>query len=235
MIMSVTRLGVLFVVALWTLSAAAQDRKAAGVWDGAISTPGVELRVIVSLQQKDDRNWAGAIDIPMQGAKGLPLSNITIDGASVSFSISGVPGNPTFTGKISEDGNTISGDFTQGFGTFPFKLTRNRTGQVTIPQRPQEPWKPYPYEERDVSFENKNAGVKLAGTLTLPRSAGPFPALILISGSGPQDRDETVAGHKPFLVLSDHLARRGFAVLRLDDRGVGGSSGDTLNSTSAAF
>ena len=101
--------------------------------------------------------------------------------------------------------------------------------------RPQEPKKPYPYDEEEVSYENKGGGVKLAGTLTLPRTKGPFPVVVLITGSGPQNRDEELLGHKPFLVLADHLTRGGIAVLRVDDRGVGGSTGSVPSSTSEDF
>ncbi len=97
--------------------------------------------------------------------------------------------------------------------------------------RPQEPKKPYPYAEEMVAYENKKA----AATLTLPRGTGPFPAVLLITGSGPQDRDETVAGHKPFLVLADCLTRRGVAVLRADDRGIGKSTGNFFTATSEDF
>jgi len=127
--MKMTRgLCVLLALSLYALSTAAQNRTAAGTWDGTIATPGVELRVIVSLQQKEDRTWSGTVDIPMQGAKALSLTNITVEGASVSFSITGVPGNPTFKGTLAEDGGTITGDFTQGPAKFPFKLTRSQTG-----------------------------------------------------------------------------------------------------------
>ena len=115
------------ILAFGLLSAPAQTHSAAGVWDGAISTPGADLHVIVTLQQKDDKSWSGAIDIPMQNAKAIPLTKIAIDGASVAFSIPGAPGDPTFTGKLSDDGQTISGDFTQGPGKFPFKLERSKT------------------------------------------------------------------------------------------------------------
>jgi pimeloyl-ACP methyl ester carboxylesterase len=106
---------------------------------------------------------------------------------------------------------------------------------ITSPIRPQEPKKPYPYDEEEVGYENKRVGVRLAGTLTIPRGQGPFPAVLLITGSGPQDRNESVAGHKPFLVLADHLTRQGIAVLRVDDRGVGGSTGSVPNSTTEDF
>jgi pimeloyl-ACP methyl ester carboxylesterase len=109
-------------------------------------------------------------------------------------------------------------------------------GQGASPrQRPQEPKRPYPYGEQEVIIDNKNAGVKLSGTLTTPNTGGPFPAVLLISGSGPQDRDETIMGHKPFLVLADHLTRIGVAVLRVDDRGVGRSTGAFLECTSEDF
>ncbi|MBA7680267.1 Esterase EstD [subsurface metagenome] len=102
-------------------------------------------------------------------------------------------------------------------------------------KRPQEPVKPYPYNEQEVEYENKGAGVKLAGTLTFPDSGGPFPAVILLTGSGQQNRNEEVFGHKPFLVLADYLTRQGIAVLRADDRGVGGSTGDFSQSTTGDF
>src|SRR5580658_1358067 len=95
----------------------------------------------------------------------------------------------------------------------------------------QNPLPPFPYQAMEVSYENKAGGVKLAGTLTHPRGRERFPAAILITGSGPEDRDETIFGHKPFWVLADYLSRRGIAVLRVDDRGVGGSSGDAMRAT----
>ncbi|MCL6590850.1 MAG: alpha/beta fold hydrolase [Firmicutes bacterium] len=107
--------------------------------------------------------------------------------------------------------------------------------QVTPPKRPQIPLKPYPYDEKEVTYENTKTGVKLAGTLTLPRGMGKFPAALLISGSGQQDRDETIMGHKPFLILADYLTRRGIAVLRVDDQGEGGSTGDPATATSEDF
>jgi pimeloyl-ACP methyl ester carboxylesterase len=107
--------------------------------------------------------------------------------------------------------------------------------QDTALNRPQEPKKPYPYDEEEVGYENKRDGVKLAGTLTLPRGKGPFPATLLITGSGPQDRNESLLGHKPFLVLADYLTRQGIVVLRVDDRGVGGSTGSVPDSTTENF
>ena len=119
------RFFIVLAISTCAVSALAQNQTAAGAWTGGISTPGVELSVIVNLQQKEDHSWTGTIDIPMQGAKGLALTDITVEGPSISFSINGVPGNPTVKGTLADDGRTIAGDFSQGPAKFPFKLTRN--------------------------------------------------------------------------------------------------------------
>jgi len=120
-------------------------------------------------------------------------------------------------------------------GAIALAAIQDPTAKGVALNRPQEPKKPYPYDEEEVGYENKRDGVKLAGTLTFPRGKGPFPAVILITGSGPQDRNESLLGHKPFLVLADYLTRQGIAVLRVDDRGVGGSTGSVPNSTTENF
>ena len=180
----------------------------------------------------NDSDWIGTIDIPTQGAKGLSLSDIHVEendaGVHVKFSIRGVPGNPTFEGQL-QDG-TISGTFTQGGATFGFQLSRE---SVKGPARPQEPKPPFPYKIEEVAFQN--GAVNLAGTLTLPQGDDPFPAVLLISGSGLQDRDETLVGHKPFWVLADHLSRAGIAVLRVDDPGIGQSTPHPKPPTTADF
>ena len=101
--------------------------------------------------------------------------------------------------------------------------------------RPQQPKPPYPYREEEVTFDNREAKIKLAGTLTLPKTERPAPAVLLISGSGSQDRNESIMGHKPFLVLADYLTRRGIAVLRVDDRGAGKSPGNASTATTEDF
>src|SRR5215831_13352939 len=120
-------------------------------------------------------------------------------------------------------------------GAIGLAAIQDTTAKPAALNRPQEPKKPYPYDEEEVGYENRRDGVKLAGTLTFPRGKGPFPAVLLITGSGPQDRNESVFGHKPFLVLADYLTRQGIAVLRVDDRGIGGSTGSVPNSTSENF
>jgi uncharacterized protein len=207
----------------------AADPPAAGAWHGAIEVPvqAVKLQVVVRLTQEGGA-WKGSIDIPSQGAMGLPLETIAVDGSRVKFSIAGVPGAPTFDGTIS--GDEIRGTFTQGGTSMPFRLER---GAGEAPRRPQTPQPPFPYTAEEVTYTNGD--VKLAGTLTTPAGPGPFPAVVLISGSGAQDRDEALLGHRPFLVLADHLSRNGIAVLRTDDRGIGGSSGSLGDSTAADF
>ena len=226
---------VAMIVACSVFTHAAQAPSAAATWTGSIDVPPQPLQVAVILRQDAATGaWSGRIDIPAQGAKGLPLANVRIDGRSATFAIAGVPGNPTFAGTLSEDGEGMAGTFSQGSGNFTFEL--RRTGPPTMaaaPARPQEPTPPFPYREELVTYRNDAANIALAGTLTLPRGAGRFPAVLLISGSGPQDRDSTMAGHKPFLLLADTLTRRGIAVLRVDDRGVGGSERGTIEPTSA--
>lgn len=197
-----------------------------GHWEGAIEAPGQPLVVIVDLEESDG-TWSGTIDIPAQGASDLPLTGVSVDGETVRFTINGVPGEPTFEGTLA--GGEISGEFSQGPARLPFRLGREAV-EVEAPSRPQEPKPPFPYDAEEVEY--RNGDVKIAGTLTLPPGDGQVPAALLISGSGALNRDLELAGHKPFLVLADHLTRIGIAVLRVDDRGVGGSTGSTWQSTS---
>lgn len=214
-----------------SISASYAESRVAGHWEGHIEIPGQPLVIKVDLAVKD-ADWSGTVDIPAQSAEDLPLSDIHIEeeGAEVNvkFSIRGVPGNPTFDGQLENE--VISGRFTQGVATFSFRLSRE---VVAGPVRPQEPKPPFPYQIEEVGFQN--GAVSLAGTLTIPPGTGPFPAVLLISGSGLQDRDETVFGHKPFWVLADHLSRAGIAVLRVDDPGIGESTPHPKPPTTADF
>lgn len=208
----------------------AKDR-VVGHWEGHIEIPEQPLAVKVDLTVNDN-SWSGTIDIPAQSAEGLPLSNIHVEendaDVGVKFSIRGVPGNPTFDGQLKDA--VISGTFSQGGAKFDFRLSREI---VPGPARPQEPKPPFPYQIEEVAFQN--GSVSLAGTLTLPQGDGPFPAVLLITGSGLQDRDESVFGHKPFWVIADHLSRAGIAVLRVDDPGIGKSTPHPKSPTTAVF
>ena len=201
-----------------------------GHWEGVIQTPAAALGIRMDLARDGD-DWTGTIDIPMQGAAGLPLKSIRINGEQIRFAITGVPGDPTFRGKIEKA--KITGTFTQAGQTMPFELGREPVAAAARPKRPQEPKPPFPYKAEDVTYPSGD--IQLAATLTLPDGPGPHPAVVLITGSGPQNRDEELMGHKPFLVLADHLTRAGVAVLRADDRGVGQSTGNFATATTRDF
>lgn len=194
----------------------------AGHWEGVIETPSVALAIRIDLARQDDA-WSGTFDSPDQGATGVPLADIRTEGDRIEFAIR-APGEPSFAGRLVE--GRIEGAMTQFGQTMSFRLGREKTVERG---RPQEPTSPLPYEQEPVALDS--GSVTLAGTLTLPAGEGPFPAALLLSGSGAQDRDETIFGHRPFLVLADHLTRAGIAVLRLDDRGVGGSGGALASCT----
>jgi len=202
-----------------------------GIWQGVLKVGGLELRLVIKVSKTPDDQYTATLDSPDQGAKDIPASLVAFKNGDVKIEIKAIFG--VYEGKM-EDDNTITGEWKQGPTTLPLIMKRIDKAPE-LPRRPQEPQKPYPYREEEVSYDNAKSGVKLAGTLTLPNSAGPFPAAILISGSGPQDRDEALLGHKPFLVLADYLTRQAIAVLRFDDRGVGKSTGEFAKATSADF
>lgn len=164
------------------------------------------------------------------------IASKKVEGTHVVFEVPAVRG--TFTGEINAEGTQIVGKWKQGLIPISLTLTKSEPAEITshASARPQTPQAPYPYEVQEVAVENtKSAGVTLAGSLTLPEGKNRVPAVVLVSGSGPQDRDETIVDHKPFLVIADHLTRQGFAVLRCDDRGVGKSKGDFAAATTVDF
>jgi len=206
-----------------------------GTWTGALDTGTIKLRVVFHITNTED-GLVATLDSPDQGMKGLPASAVKRDGASLKIEASRIGGG--FQGKIAADLQSIDGQWTQGGSAVPLVLKRVKDQaelERNEPKHPQNPVKPYPYREEEVSYDNQAQNVTLAATLTLPEGKGPFPGVLLITGSGPQDRDESLLGHKPFLVLSDYLTRHGVAVLRADDRGVGKSTGVFAKATTADF
>ena len=204
-----------------------------GAWSGTLDFGGQKLRLVFHIQNTEDGLTATA-DSPDQGAKGMGVK-LTRDGAALKLELTAV--GAVFEGKIAADLKTIAGTFTQSGHAIPLTLTPTKeTAQRDRRSRPQNPVKPYPYKEEEVSYDNTVQNVHLAATITIPPGAGPFPAVLLITGSGPQDRDETLPfQHRPFLVLADYLTRHGIVVLRADDRGVGKSSGNFAAATTADF
>ncbi len=223
--------GVLLFVAATCFGAQAPPRGVEGHWQGTLDVGSMKLRLALHIHKGPTGALTGTLDSLDQGAMDLPIETVALEGATVRLALPQIGGS--YEGKLAPSGTEITGIWKQGGAELP--LTFQRTEKAAELKRPQEPAKPFPYAEQEVTYENKAGGAKLAGTLTLPRAAGPHPAVVLISGSGPQDRNETVAGHRPFLVLADYLTRRGIAVLRSDDRGVGGSSGSLRQATTEDF
>jgi len=201
-----------------------------GKWQGLLKVQGTELTVVFNISQQDD-SLIATMDSPDQGAFGLAVQDVSFQDNQLSVSMDMPP--IQYEGTLNSDGE-IDGVFKQGGAELPLFLTQNEV-KKTDTKRPQDPIEPFPYLSKDITFENKAAGIKLAGTLTMPSEGRNFPAVVLISGSGQQDRNEAILGHKPFLVLSDYLTRQGIAVLRFDDRGTAESEGDFFTATSADF
>ena len=201
-----------------------------GSWFGKISANGIDLRLVFNLKLNDKDSLIATLDSPDQGAKNIPLGRVIAKDKKLTIQAPMLMGE--YNGTITGD-STIDGTWTQRGASSIVNLKKLKT-LLTI-NRPQEPKPPYPYTSEDVSFTNDKFNIKLAGTLTIPSGTGPFKAVVLITGSGPQNRNEELMGHKPFLVIADYLSRNGIAVLRFDDRGVGKSQGTQLNATSADF
>ena len=222
-----TLLAGLMVVSTKPSFAQDMDVPVAGTWEGPLKAPNGSFRVVFHIDANEAGALSATLDSPDQGATGIPVTKTTFSENTLEMEVAAIAGG--FTGELSADGQTLTGNWRQGGMALPLTLTRTDT--PTTPNRPQEPQQPYPYDEEEVFFENKADSVKLAGTLTLPRLPGPHPAVVLVSGSGPQDRNESLMGHKPFLVLADHLTRKGIAVLRYDDRGTAASTGNFATAT----
>ncbi|GHA75480.1 alpha/beta hydrolase [Pontibacter akesuensis] len=210
-------------------AAAQQQSRVTGDWSGALRVMGTELPLVFHISPAPDGTLTATMDSPKQGAKGIPVQEVKLAQDSLYIDMKAIGG--AYAGKITGP-ETIDGQWKQGGQSFPMQLKKGATEET---KKPQEPTKPYPYQETEVTVENKTASNTLAGTLTTPQGKGPHPAVVLFTGSGAQDRDQTILGHKPFLLLADYLTRQGFAVLRLDDRGVGKSGGTFATATTEDF
>ena len=217
-----------FLIFLAIPGAESAPEKLQGPWEGAIAIMGQELGIIVRFDESGGV-LKGTIDIPMQMAAGLPLSNLKQQGERVHFELVAGPGVAVFDGVITR-GN-MAGDFMQAGIKGSFKLLK--AGEKALPPAANpEKTEPLPYRAEEVAL--KSGEIELAGTLTIPEGKGPFPAVIMITGSGTQNRDEEIFGFKIFGVIADHLTRCGIAVLRCDDRALGAQGGGGLD-TSADF
>lgn len=208
---------------LAVLGAFAQD--ITGQWNGMLDIYGSKLRLVIHITQGDN-GLTATFDSPDQGAFGIPADSVSFENNTLRVSVESL--------KASISGEYVDGKidavFRQAWLELPLELTREEIAAPVV-NRPQHPVEPYPYLSQDVSFENEREGITLRGTFTIPDEDGMYPAVVLVSGSGPQDRNEELMGHKPFLVIADYLTRAGIAVLRYDDRGTAESEGDFSTAT----
>ena len=201
-------------------------------WEGVLAVGAVELGLVLVVEQGSGAFLTGHMVSPDQSPAKYPIGRVDYAGErSVLIHVGSI--GTTFAVSPSVDGSTLEGEFRQGGQVFEIAL--ESVAEPTKRPRPQEPKGPFPYEIEEVEYENPTGGVTLAGTLTLPKGEGPFPAAILITGSGGQDRNEEIFEHKPFWVIADHLTRAGIAVLRVDDRGIGGSSRGEASVAATSF
>jgi len=214
------------------LATPAFSEDAAGDWTGLLMA---RLHISVHIEKAADGSLSGELVSVDQGHAKFPLSSIASDGQTLSFTAPTLHGG--YSARWDEAQKTWVGTWTQG-ATLPMNLTRATVADMATPNRPQEAAilaGPRPYSQQDVSFAGGAPDVRLAGTLSVPDGKGPFPAVVLIAGSGPQNRDEEVFGHKVFLVLADALNRAGIVVLRYDKRGIGASTGDAKTATTGDY
>lgn len=198
-----------------------------GTWQGVLKAQGVELEIVFHIDERHSEYFS-LMDSPTQGAFDIPTTKTTFKNNNLEIVVANLAA--FYQGKLTND--TIKGTFNQGGMPFPLTLVRTKKKELL---RPQEPKAPYPYDVEEITFTNSKDKIDLAGTLTLPKESGKHTAVILIAGSGPNDRDETIFAHKPFWVLADHLTRQGIAVLRYDKRGVGESEGEYFIATTKDF
>jgi pimeloyl-ACP methyl ester carboxylesterase len=223
--------GIILVI-MFGLQTFAQQIDISGIWTGKLALPNtLELTIVFNLSKNDSGKYSSTLDSPDQGAMGIPTESTIITGDSILIKIPVI--NGFYTGKINYDEMKIIGKWSQG--GMNLDLNVNKVDKLEGRNRPQEPKEPFTYNSEEVLFENENDNVVLAGTFTYPKEGNNFPVVVMISGSGGQDRNEELLGHKPFLVISDFLTKNGIAVLRFDDRGIAQSTGDHSKATSEDF
>ena len=220
-----TRINIVIVLAFMAVQTSFAQIE--GYWKGKLI--GVaELEIGFDIKAAEN-GYSATLDVPAQGAKDIPVDNTVFEDNRLQMTMTAM--GASYAGVL-KDG-TIEGEFTQRGMSFPLKLEKGV--KETQQARPQDPKPPFNYRVEEVSFTNAKEGNTLTGTLTIPEGDGPFPAMVLVSGSGQQNRDEELMNHRPFWVIADYMARQGIAVLRYDDRGIGGSTGEVQNATSLDF
>lgn len=206
----------------------AQLSKYTGTWMGTLQA-GIDIRIVFHIQETDNGLLKSTADSPDQSAYGLKCDSTYILNSELVIEMEML--QASYRGKLIND-STIAGTFVQQVS---FPLTLIKTDIIPQRKRPQTPKPPFDYRSEDISYKNQDGSISYGATLTIPQGKGPFPAVLFITGSGAQDRDETILDHKTFAVLADHLTKNGFIVLRVDDRGIGRTTGNFATATSADF
>jgi hypothetical protein len=231
----VTKCISLFVIMMMSSHGFSQNQeligKIKGSWSGLMKAGSAELTLVINITPDEKDNFTVTIDSPDQGVNGIATSKVSV--TTDSLIVKSKVLMASYEGAFDENFSLLKGKWKQSGMIFPLDL--HHSFEKYSVKRPQEPKSPYPYLEKEVIVKNDEAQVELSGTLTIPETGGPFPAVILITGSGPQNRNEELMGHKPFLILADYLTRRGIAVLRCDDRGFGKSTGKFSTATTLDF
>jgi hypothetical protein len=212
-------------------SAQKAEKQPAGLWEGKLKISSVSLRIVLKIFRNEDGTLNAMMDSPDQSVENIPVTSVSITEDSLNFEVASIMGK--YSGKIERDSMVATGIWKQATMSLPLNL--KKVEKLKEVKRPQTPQRPFPYNEEEIVFENKSANIQLAGTFTYPKESKMFPAVVLVTGSGAQDRDETIFQHKPFFVISDYLTRNGIAVLRYDDRGFGKSTGNFSAATSIDF
>ena len=216
------------IIALLFFAAQTTFAQIEGYWKGEIDLGVQKLEMAFDIKAAEN-GFTATLDVPAQGALDIPVDETVFKENQLNMTMSAM--GATYSGVLKED--RIEGEFTQHGMTFPLNLEKGSKASKQV--RPQDPQPPFDYRIEEVSFTNEKEGNTLTGTLTIPKGKGPFPAMVLVSGSGQQNRDEELMNHRPFWVIADYCARHGVAVLRYDDRGMGGSTGEVESATSMDF
>ena len=230
-IVKATYIVILFITGLLAgvfFSSSVSAQEISGTWHGKLSLPTGSLTIVFHISQTEQDVYVTTLDSPDQGANGIKTQTTSFNDSTLIIQIPVI--HASYKGKLNSD-NTINGTFTQGM-PLPLNLKK---GEASRPKRPQEPQPPFPYRSEEVTVRNERDGINLAGTLTLPEKGTKFPAVVMVTGSGAQNRDEEIMGHKPFFVIADYLTRNGIAVLRCDDRGTAASQGTHATATNEDF
>lgn len=222
---------ILYILFLVLLSSCSKAQSFDGSWKGEVEVASSKLLLVFNLEKNGDA-WKGTLESPMQTSQKFPITSIKIERDSIWIAVNSI--KLAYVGFLDRDRDVMKGVMKQGNFESALLLVRSENEQSGI-TRQQDVFPPYPYEEQEVEITNVKGNSRLTGTLTYPKGKENVPAIVLVNGSGQQNRDSEIFGHRPFKVLADHLTRNGFAVLRYDDRGIGGSKGEVNRATTIDF